>query len=274
MDTETLDQLKERAKELQCIYKVSELLKKNNQDLGKIFYELLGIIPHGWQDPGICFARIIFENQKFSVSGFTETKWKQVAEIIVDNNILGEIQVFYTNNIGNEYPFLPEEQKLLNTIANKTGNYIFNKRLTETIRYIENTSGEKGVNAKHLSSSHDEHWKWRMKMSRKIASKTDFKKFGIKAMYIIGSVKEATAGPVSDIDLLVHFIGTEKQKQLFASWIGGWSLALAEIVTQKTGYEYDNGIIDLHLITDEDIENKTCYAIMIESVNNSARLLK
>jgi len=41
----------------------------------------------------------------------------------------------------------------------------------------------------------------------------------------------------------------------------------------KTGYKSD-GLIDLHIITDQDIKNKTSFAVMIGSVYNSARLLK
>ncbi|MEZ5000223.1 MAG: nucleotidyltransferase domain-containing protein [Bacteroidales bacterium] len=59
-------------------------------------------------------------------------------------------------------------------------------------------------------------------MVENIADKTDFKYYGLKAMYVIGSTKEANAGPGSDIDLLIHFNGTEYQK-LFKAWIDGWN---------------------------------------------------
>ena len=120
----------------------------------------------------------------------------------------------------------------------------------------------------------DEYWKWRFQMAQNIANKTDFKYYGIKAIYIIGSTKEATAGPASDIDLLVHFNGTEFQNSLFKSWIDGWNHSLSEFNRQKTGYSLEDGLIDLHLITDDDIEKNTSFAVMIGNPNNSARLLK
>ena len=41
----------------------------------------------------------------------------------------------------------------------------------------------------------------------------------------------------------------------------------------KTGYESTN-LLDVHIITDKDIENKTSYAVKIGAVTDSARELK
>lgn len=274
MNMESLDQLKERAKELQCIYRITEMLKDTKRSTGRVVYDILNIIPGGWQYPGICSAKIYLENKTYSLPNFTESKWFQSADIIVDNNIIGEVKVYYNENMGLSNPFLPEEQQLLHTIANRLGNYIFQKRLVKTLYYIN--EGKNGLenDSPYLKSSSDEHWKWRMKISGTIAEKADFELFGIEAIYIIGSVKDATAGAGSDIDLLVHFKGDETQRREFLSWIDGWSHALAEMNRQKTGYIHHNGIIDAHLVTDKDIENKTCYAVMINSLHNSARLLR
>jgi hypothetical protein len=54
----------------------------------------------------------------------------------------------------------------------------------------------------------------------------------------------------------------------------GWSFALEDFNQQKTGYKLDEGLIDMHIITDEDIKNKNSYAVMINNVNHSARLLR
>lgn len=274
MKTDTLDQLKERAKELQCLYKVIELMRSDVNHLGKLFYKLLHIIPSGWQYPGICSARVVFENQKFTLPDFEFSKWSQTAEIIVDNNILGELQVFYSSNHGMQSPFLTEEQKLLNSIAHKLSDYIFNDRLVKTMEVFNKDQKFDERSTNYLSVSFNEHWKWRLKMAEKIAHKTDFNYFAIEAFYVIGSVKNATAGPESDIDLLVHINGNDRQKAEFAAWIDGWSQALAEMVFQNTGIQVKNGLIDLHLITDQDIESKTSYAVMIKSTENSARKLK
>jgi predicted nucleotidyltransferase len=267
------DKLKERNKELNCIYNVEELLKNYDIDNKNLFKKLINIIPNGWQYPAICQVRIIYENKIFESDDFIETQWSQHADIIIDNNILGKIQVFYTQFIRllNNSQFLPEEQKLLNTIVNRLGNYFFHKKIKHTLSYIKSPS--KSSDDVILSPKSDEHWKWRLKMANIIAKKIDFDRFGVGNFYIIGSTKNANAGPNSDIDLLIHFTGNENQKKELTAWIEGWSLCLSEMNYFKTGYKSD-GLIDLHIITDHDIKNKTSFAVMINSAFNSARLLK
>jgi DNA polymerase sigma len=105
-----------------------------------------------------------------------------------------------------------------------------------------------------------------------MASQLDGERFGVKAMYVFGSTKNATAGPGSDIDLLIHFQGSDEQKQQLVLWLEGRSLCLAEINFSRTGYQA-NGLVDYHLLTDEDIANKTSYAVKIGAVTDAARLL-
>jgi len=49
-------------------------------------------------------------------------------------------------------------------------------------------------------------------------------------------------------------------------------LTLAELNYQRTGYKSE-GLLDVHLVTDEDIENKTSFAIKIGAVTDAARPL-
>jgi len=118
----------------------------------------------------------------------------------------------------------------------------------------------------------EEFWNWRYYMAEKIASHLDPGRFGVKGIYLFGSTKNATAGPGSDIDLLVHFTGTGAQRQDLLSWLEGWSLTLAEINYQRTGYKSD-GLLDVHLVSDEDIANKTSYAVKIGAITDAARPL-
>jgi hypothetical protein len=118
----------------------------------------------------------------------------------------------------------------------------------------------------------ENHWAWRLEMAEHIASKLDPARFGVQAMYVMGSTKNATAGPQSDIDLLVHFRGTEKQREDLLTWMEGWSLSLDEMNFQKTGLR-TGGILDVHIITDEDIAGKTSYAVKIDAVTDAARPL-
>ena len=211
MDSSLFNQLQERAKELRCLYRIEEVLQENKLPLGKVFYKALEIMPDGWQFPGICMVRIEYKNSKYSLSDFQETKWLQSADIIVDNCSLGSIKVYYRSvPEGISEIFLPEEQKLLNTIADRLSYFIFQKRIEKILKYL--TENGKNIEEDNFSdSTKDAHWKWRLNIATIIAEKTNFDIYGIKAMYIIGSTKNRNAGPASDIDLMVHFAGTEKK---------------------------------------------------------------
>jgi len=118
----------------------------------------------------------------------------------------------------------------------------------------------------------DAHWKWRLRMVERLASLLDPKRFGVKALYLFGSTKNATAGPDSDIDLLVHFIGAEDQKRDLLAWLEGWSLSLGEINFLRTGRRLD-GLLDVHVITDDDVLRRTSYAAKIGATTDAARPL-
>lgn len=265
--------LQERAKELKCLYDIENVLKGGETNFYPLFKKIVNIIPNGWQFPPFCHAIIELEDKLFSLQEAVSLEFSQTAELIVDNNIVGKIIVYYKDLPITENVFLPEEQKLLNTIADRLSLFIFNSRLKKTIDLLSKKK-ELTNDQYYLGVHKDEYWKWRFRMAQNIVNRTDFKYYGINAIYLIGSTKEATAGPASDIDLLVHFTGTEFQRQLFISWINGWSYSLDEINSQNTGYKTESGLIDLHIITNEDIKNKTSFAIMIGNINNPARLLK
>jgi hypothetical protein len=119
----------------------------------------------------------------------------------------------------------------------------------------------------------DTYWRWRIEMVERIAALLDGEKYGVASLYVFGSAKNATAGPASDIDILVHFRGTPEQKQQLDLWLQGWSQALAEVNYMRTGYQSD-GLLDVHYVTDEDIEQKSSYAAKIGAATDAARPLK
>jgi hypothetical protein len=116
------------------------------------------------------------------------------------------------------------------------------------------------------------HWRWRLRMVEQIASDLDPDRFGVKSLYIFGSVKNASAGPSSDIALLIHDKGEGPQREKLALWLDGWSLSLAEMNYLRTGYKSE-GLLDVHYVTDTDIEKQTSFAAKIDAVTDAARLL-
>jgi predicted nucleotidyltransferase len=149
-----------------------------------------------------------------------------------------------------------------------------NADLEQAIAYIGKATDAKKISNKSLyeDEHNDNYWLWRMQMSEHLAKQIDTKKFGVINLYIIGSVKNATAGPGSDIDLIVHFRGNEIKKAQLLAWFDGWSKCLARINYLKTGYKTE-GLLDVHLITDKDIAEKSSYAIKIGAVTDAAKPL-
>ena len=141
--------------------------------------------------------------------------------------------------------------------------------LTEPDGQAERTTGA-GSDAPR---SREEFWRWRLQMAERIAAEMDPDRFGVAALYVFGSTKNASAGPGSDIDMLVHFRGTERQRRDLLTWLEGWSLSLAEMNYWRSGYRSD-GLLDVHLVTDQDIENRTSYACKIGAVTDAARPLR
>ena len=118
----------------------------------------------------------------------------------------------------------------------------------------------------------NEHWRWRFRMAQKIASEIDPQKFGVRAFYLFGSTKNATAGPASDIDILIHFQGGTQQESDLLLWLEGWSRCLAEMNFLRTGYRSE-GLLDVHIVTDRDIQQRSSFAVKIDAITDPARKL-
>ena len=118
----------------------------------------------------------------------------------------------------------------------------------------------------------DEHWRWRFRMAQKIAAELDPRQFGVRAFYLIGSTKNGTAGPASDIDILLHFEGNEEQRKGLMLWLEGWSRCLGEINFLRTGYRSE-ALLDVHLVTDKDIAERSSFAVKIDAITDPARKL-
>jgi hypothetical protein len=55
-------------------------------------------------------------------------------------------------------------------------------------------------------------------------------------------------------------------------WLEGWSLCLAEQNYLRTGRR-THGLLDVHVVTDADIQRQSSYAVKIGAVTDPARPL-
>jgi len=115
-----------------------------------------------------------------------------------------------------------------------------------------------------------DHWRWRMKKVEEIREKLDPDLYGVIAMYLIGSTKTGEAGPASDIDLLIHIKGNEEQKEKLLDFLEKVGKKLAKENKERTGIETED-LLDVHIITEEDIKKRTSWATHITSPYMSVR---
>ena len=128
--------LGERAKELNCLYEVQELLNTPEISIDEVCQGIVKAIPPGWQYPDVCQAKIALARESYETSSFEESQWVQSADIVVQDESVGKINVYYTEErpASDEGPFLKEERKLLNTIADQLGFFVLHKQLREVFR--------------------------------------------------------------------------------------------------------------------------------------------
>ena len=126
-----LHALQERAKELNCLYQVGEFLSQSNRTLEEVFRGIIEVLPPGWQYPHDCQARILFENLTIQPQDFQATPWVQKAGIVVQGETVGSVEVSYRQEMprSDEGPFLKEERKLIETIAERIASAVTQRRL-------------------------------------------------------------------------------------------------------------------------------------------------
>ena len=89
------NRLKERIKELNCLYDISSLRYGTNFSLDDVLQAVVDFIPPAIQYPEITCARIIFDHYEFTTKNYKDTKWKLTQEIKVNNERLGALEVCY-----------------------------------------------------------------------------------------------------------------------------------------------------------------------------------
>jgi DNA-binding CsgD family transcriptional regulator len=115
--------LRERVKELNCLYGISQLAERNLHSLDNLLKQLVNFLPYSWQFPELACARIIFNGQTYTSERFKVTSWRQSAQVYVYHEVVGEVAVFYREECApsDEGPFLKEERALLDAVAEQVG---------------------------------------------------------------------------------------------------------------------------------------------------------
>jgi DNA-binding CsgD family transcriptional regulator len=113
--------LRERIKELNCLYRIAQLADRHNNSIENLLKDLVNLLPISWQYPEITCGRITFNGITYKTKQFKISKWRQSSRIFMYGKPVGEVSVFYTEErpAEEEGPFLKEERALLDAVAER-----------------------------------------------------------------------------------------------------------------------------------------------------------
>jgi PAS domain S-box-containing protein len=139
-------ELRERVKELTCLYKLSQLSNQPNLNLENFLSEVVKLLPESWQFPEITTARIVYEGDIFRTDQFAVTPWKLSSELHVRGRKSGLIEVYYNEECPTaaEGPFLIEERLLLDEIALQLSRTIEHVLAKKDLALLDELSAKAG----------------------------------------------------------------------------------------------------------------------------------
>ena len=115
--------LRERVKELNCLYGIAQLAERHPDSIEDLLGDLVNFLPFSWQYPEITCSRVVFKGKTYKSKGCKVTKWRQSSRIFMYNEPVGEVIIFYLEERppADEGPFLREERVLLDALAERIG---------------------------------------------------------------------------------------------------------------------------------------------------------
>ncbi|MEO0304552.1 MAG: ATP-binding protein, partial [candidate division WOR-3 bacterium] len=127
--------LRERVKELSCLYSISSILQKTDFDFEKDMEKIVNIIIPAFQFPEFTNVRIKLDNKVYVNKNFVESDNMISSDIFVEDKKRGSIEIFYSQKSFKKDTvfFLDEEKALINAIANHFG-YVLERQKIEKDR--------------------------------------------------------------------------------------------------------------------------------------------
>lgn len=138
--------LRERIKELTCLYAVSSLAERTDASPETILQGVVELLPAAWQYPEAASGRIVLDGKAYTTPGFRTGPHRQWADLVIGGEKRGSIGVFYTEDKPelDEGPFLKEERSLIDTLARQVALIIERRqadedkgRLQEQLRHAD-----------------------------------------------------------------------------------------------------------------------------------------
>lgn len=112
-------ELSERTKELDCLYKIVDLLHHPGNRLTDVLQGIVDAVPSGCQHPGRTWVRLAAGGRTFFSKGFRTTSFHRSVDVRIHGKPAGELTVYVAppSDPRENPPFLPEENALLRAVA-------------------------------------------------------------------------------------------------------------------------------------------------------------
>jgi len=111
--------LRERVKELSCLYGIAKLAAQPDSSLPGIMQGIADLLPAAWLYPDIAAARIELSGKEYTTANYCQGRQKLSADIVINGETNGSVEVAYLIKKLelDEGPFLEEERNLINEVA-------------------------------------------------------------------------------------------------------------------------------------------------------------
>ena len=139
MDTTTI-QLKERVKELKCLYDLSKIALEAGSDLNSILTKTLSLLPNAMQYAELAEVSIVANKVSYTSKGFQKCKKQIASSIRAEKKHYGVVRVGYRNPAKGSRSgviFLSEERKLVKMVARELALYMNRAAVEENNKQLE-----------------------------------------------------------------------------------------------------------------------------------------
>jgi PAS domain S-box-containing protein len=115
--------LRERVKELRCLFELSKVLDDPELDFDEMLGRVPGLLVNALQYPSAAVAKVVFDGLESTSEDFDLSEKTLRTEITVEGEVRGAIEVAYLESLpgADKGPFLDEERALLTDVATRLG---------------------------------------------------------------------------------------------------------------------------------------------------------
>lgn len=121
--------LRERIKELSCLYHIAHLATQTNLTMDEMLMKVVEGLPPAWLYPEAASAKIVLDGHIYPSRNYRRGNYRQRVPVLIGGKRRGYIEVSYYDDRPDqdEGPFLNEERHLLEAVAKEVAIIIMHK---------------------------------------------------------------------------------------------------------------------------------------------------